>query len=151
MKNENSNFIKQVVPFTQVPNNLLYNPEISFKAKGIWAYMSAKPYGWHFSADRIAEETKEERKAILAGLKELSGAGYITAKKLKDGRVEYTLHWEVVRTSVSEPELESLKPSSSAKPNEPIVDVSSMKIRPKRDDYNSDDEYEQAFYKWNSR
>lgn len=131
MKNENSNFIKQVVPFTQVPNNLLYNPEISFKAKGIWAYMSAKPDGWHFSADRIAEETKEERKAILAGLKELSGAGYITAKKLKDGRVEYTLHWEVVRTSMSEPN----KPSS----------------RPKRDDYNSDEEYEQAFYKWNSR
>lgn len=146
-----NNFKKQVIPFTQVPNSLLYDPDISFKAKGLWAYMSAKPDGWNFSADRIATETKEERKAILAGLKELSGAGYITAKKLKDGRIEYTLHWEVVRTSMSEPELENLKPSSNAKPNEPIVDVSSMKIRPKRSDYKTDEEYEKAFYAWNSR
>lgn len=142
---------KIAVPFTQVPNGLLYDPNISFKAKGIWAYMSAKPEGWKFSADRIADETKEERKAILAGLKELSEAGYITAKKKGDGRIEYTLHWEVVRTSMSEPELENLEPSSSAKPNEPIVDISSMKMRPKRADYSSDEEYEKAFYKWNSK
>ena len=144
MKNENSNFIKQVVPFTQVPNNLLYNPEISFKAKGIWAYMSAKPDGWHFSADRIAEETKEERKAILAGLKELSGAGYITAKKLKDGRIEYTLHWEVATTSVPEPETPEMVRTSMSSADKPSS-------RPKRTDYNSEEEYEQAFYKWNSR
>lgn len=142
---------KIAVPFTQVPNGLLYDPNISFKAKGIWAYMSAKPEGWKFSADRIADETKEERKAILSGLKELSEAGYITAKKKGDGRIEYTLHWEVVRTSMSEPELENLKPLSSAEPNEPIVDISSMKMRPKRADYSSDEEYEKAFYKWNSK
>ena len=142
---------KIAVPFTQVPNGLLYDPNISFKAKGIWAYMSAKPEGWKFSADRIANETKEERKAILAGLKELSEAGYITAKKKGDGRIEYTLHWEVVKTSMPEPELENLEPSSSAKPNEPILDISSMKMRPKRADYSSDEEYEKAFYKWNSK
>jgi hypothetical protein len=113
--------------------------------------MSAKPEGWNFSADRIADETKEERKAILAGLKELSEAGYITAKKKGDGRIEYTLHWEVAKTSMSEPELENLKPLSSAEPNEPIVDISSMKMRPKRADYSSDEEYEKAFYKWNSK
>ena len=142
---------KIAVPFTQVPNGLLYDPNISFKAKGIWAYMSAKPEGWKFSADRIANETKEERKAILAGLKELSEAGYITAKKKGDGRIEYTLHWEVVKTSMPEPELENLEPSSSAKPNEPILDISSMKMRPKRADYSSDEEYEKEFYKWNSK
>lgn len=146
-----NNFKKQVVPFTQVPNELLYNPSISFKAKGLWAYMNAKPDGWRFSANRIANETKEKRKAILAGLKELSSSGYITAKKLKDGRIEYTLHWEVVRTSMSEPELKKPEPVAIAKPNEPIVDVSSMKMRPKRTDYSSDEEYEKAFYKWNSR
>ena len=140
-----NNFKKQVVPFTQVPNNLLYNPDISFKAKGLWAYMSAKPEGWHFSADRIAEETKEERKAILAGLKELSENGYITAKKKSDGRIEYTLHWEVVRKSVPEPE------PMADEPKQPIVDTTSMKIRPKRADYKNDEEYEKAFYAWNSR
>lgn len=146
-----NNFKKQVVPFTQVPNNLLYNPDISFKAKGLWAYMSAKPDGWHFSADRIADETKEERKAILAGLKELSENGYVTAKKKSDGRIEYTLHWEVVRTSVSEPKQEKLEPVDSTKLDEPIADAGSMKKRPKRADYETEEEYEKAFYKWNSR
>ena len=143
---------KIAVPFTQVPNGLLYDPNISFKAKGIWAYMSAKPEGWKFSADRIANETKEERKAILAGLKELSEAGYITAKKKGDGRIEYTLHWEVVSTSMSEPEPEPTEePETEPKKYEPIVDISSMKMRPKRADYSSDEEYEKAFYKWNSK
>lgn len=138
-----NNLIKQIIPFTQVPNGLLYNPDISFKAKGIWAYMSAKPEGWNFSADRIAEETKEERRSILSGLRELSDNGYITAKKLGSGRIEYTLHWEVVSKKAPEPVVKE-EP-------EPIVDISSLKIRPKRTDYSSDEEYEKAFYNWNSK
>lgn len=146
-----NNFKKQVIPFTQVPNNLLYDPDISFKAKGLWAYMNAKPDGWNFSADRISMETKEERKAILAGLKELSGAGYITAKKLKDGRIEYTLHWEVATTSMSEPKLKKPEPAPEPIPNRSVVDIADMEARPKRADYSSDEEYEKAFYKWNSK
>lgn len=136
-----SNLKKQALPFTQVPNELLYNPDISFKAKGIWAYMSAKPEGWNFSADRIAKETKEERKAILAGLKELSENGYITAKKLRDGRIEYTLHWETKKVfKVAVPEEKEEEP-----------EVMSNSSRPKRSDYKTEEEYEKAFYKWNSK
>ena len=137
--NMGTKLIKQTIPFTQVPNGLLYDPNISFKAKGIWAYMSAKPEGWNFSADRMAEETKEERKAILAGLRELSSAGYITAKKLKDGRIEYTLHWEVATASVPEPDIK----------HEPEkTENSSINSRPMRKNYSSDEEFEKAFYKW---
>lgn len=146
--------IKQTIPFTQVPNGLLYDPNISFKAKGIWAYMNAKPEGWMFSADRIAKEAKEERKAILAGLKELSENGYITAKKLKDGRIEYTLHWEVARTSVSEPEEElsmEYKPDAEIYMDGKDLVIVDKGARPLRKDFSSDKEYEKAFYKWNSR
>ena len=34
---------------------------------------------------------------------------------------------------------------------EPIVDISSLKMRPKKSDYKTDEEYEKAFYAWNSR
>ena len=147
-----TNLKRKVIPFTQVPNELLYNPDISFKAKGLWAYMSAKPEGWQFSADRIAEETKEERKAILAGLKELSEWGYITAKKLGTGRVEYTLHWEVAikPTAKSEPKSEpETNNDNDAKP-EPKPVVERPTSRPKRENYNSDKEWEDAVYLWNS-
>lgn len=142
----NTNLKKQAVPFTQVPNGLLYDSAISFKAKGIWAYMSAKPEGWNFSANRIAEETKEERKAILAGLKELSEAGYITAKKLHDGRIEYMLHWEIANIHRDKDQIPTSQENGTI---EPIISKPSS--RPKRDEYSSDEEFEQAFYKWNSK
>lgn len=152
---------KQPIPFTQVPNELLYNPNISFKAKGLWAYMSAKPAGWNFSADRIAQETKEERKAILAGLKELAEYGYITAKKLPNGRIEYTLHWEVVETKketpnqVADPEINQDEPtketpSADVGADEPMEKPSSGRRRPMRSDYEDEETFVKAFYKWNS-
>lgn len=134
-----NNFRKDGIPFTQVPNGLLYNPTISFKAKGLWAYMNAKPDGWNFSADRIATETKEERKSILAGLKELSENGYITAKKLGSGRIEYTLHYEVAITSKPESE-----PTTESKD-------SNLQPRPFRKNFDSDEEFEKALYNWSHR
>lgn len=163
---DNNIMIKQQVPFTQVPNELLYNPNISFKAKGLWAYMNAKPDGWNFSADRIALETKEERKSILAGLKELAEHGYITAKKRSDGRIEYTLHWESTlaqHEDQAEPSHESEKPEKTDEPEAQVVEPlpkddwpdqppvpSGNGRRPVRKNFNSDEEFERAFYKWNS-
>lgn len=140
-----NNLRKQQIPFTQVPNELLYNPNVSFKAKGIWAYMSAKPEGWQFSATRIAEETKEDRKAVLSGLKELSEAGYITAKKLGNGRIEYTLHWEVATSPV--PKVQDQQ--EPEKTEEPAKKPSEVGSRPLRADYKSDEEWEEALYSWN--
>jgi hypothetical protein len=172
MENE---FKKQAVPFTQVPNELLYNPDISFKAKGLWAYMSAKPNGWNFSADRIAKETKEERKSILAGLRELLEAGYLTAKRNGTGRMEYTLLWEPVKPSAFKKPDQAQTDTNGVKAPEPAQamfptktnDVPSpapeapqrpstpapqglYKPRPKRGDYDSGEEFEKAFYDWNS-
>lgn len=143
--------IKQQVPFTQVPNELLYNPTISFKAKGLWAYMSAKPAGWQFSAKRIAEETKEERKAVLGGLKELAEAGYITAKKLGDGRMEYTLHWEVATAKpVAKAAVVDPKPKPELDLAHPAPVTPEQRRRPVRANYKTDEEFEKAFYAYNS-
>lgn len=79
------------IPFTQVPNEILYRPDVSMKAKGIWAYMNAKPDGWFFAADRIADECTDGRDSIRTGLKELLQAGLLSAKKQPNGRFVYTL------------------------------------------------------------
>lgn len=142
-------FKKQAVPFTQVPNELLYNPDISFKAKGLWAYMSAKPDGWSFSAARIAEETKEERKAIQAGLRELSDHGYITAKKLSSGRIEYMLHWEP--SKAPKMAVEATEPAETVNvTSEPQKATTERSARPKRENFATEEEWEKAFYKWNN-
>lgn len=150
---EDNIFKKQVVPFTQVPNELLYDPRISFKAKGLWAYMSAKPDGWKFSADRISHETKEERKSILAGLRELVEFGYLTAKKCANGRMEYTLHYATVKPSAppetaEQPQKQEYVAPAEKTPGKPVYDAE--KARPRRSDYASEEEYEKASYSWNT-
>jgi len=64
---------------------------LSLKAKGIWAYMKSKPSNWDFSAKRIATESKDETKSVQRGMKELEECGYLSKKKLGNGRVHYTL------------------------------------------------------------
>ena len=61
----------------QIPNDLLNRPDISFKAKGIWAYLQSKPDGWSFSVDRIASQAQEGKTAVSAGLRELQNEGYL--------------------------------------------------------------------------
>lgn len=75
--------------FTQVSNHILVNPNISFKAKGIYAYLISKPENYQFSAERIADGSKEGRKAILSAIKEIEDSGYLHRSKMKDGRIEY--------------------------------------------------------------
>jgi len=67
--------------FGAVPNDLINNPEISFKAKGIFAYLNSKPDNWDFSVERIAAQVKEGIDSIRAGIQELESFGYL--KRIK--------------------------------------------------------------------
>jgi len=82
---------KADVGFAQIKNEVLFAKDISLKAKGLFAYIYAKPRDWQFSSARIADEIKEGRKSILGAMKELEDAGYLTRKRLSDGRVKYYL------------------------------------------------------------
>jgi hypothetical protein len=64
---------------------------LSLKAKGIWAYMKSKPAIWDFSAKRIAMDNKDETKSVQRGMRELENCGYLSKRKLGNGRVEYRL------------------------------------------------------------
>ncbi len=64
---------------------------LSLKAKGIWAYMKSKPATWDFSAKRIAMESRDETKSVQRGMRELEGYGYLSKRKLGNGRVQYKL------------------------------------------------------------
>lgn len=78
-------------PFVQVANNVLTDKELSFKAKGLFAYIYSKPVGWKFSSHRIAQDTLDSRDSIRSGLKELENQGYLKPNKLKSGHIEYQI------------------------------------------------------------
>jgi hypothetical protein len=77
--------------FTQVSNVVLNDKNLSWKAKGVYAYLYSKPDGWDFSSNRICNDSSDGRKTVLSALKELETAKYLTRKKLGNGRVEYNL------------------------------------------------------------
>jgi len=70
--------------YGQVPNELLNRKDISLKAKGMFAYLQAKPDGWEFSVERMEEQTKDGRDSITVAIKELETIGYLKRKPVKD-------------------------------------------------------------------
>lgn len=80
------------VPFTQVPNELLNDPRLSWKAKAIWSYIQSKPIDWDFATERMSTDSIDGRDATRSGIAELQKYGYIIAKKQASGRIKYYLN-----------------------------------------------------------
>jgi len=77
--------------YSVIPNDLVNNPEISLRAKGLFAFIQSKPDGWDFSADRISNQTKEGLQAVISALKELEKSGYLLRERFQNEQG----HWGV--------------------------------------------------------
>lgn len=62
---------------------------------------------------------------------------------------ENTKSAEAQARNTVEPRTDEPTEPETATKYEPIVDISSMKIRPKRSDFDTDEAFEKAFYNWN--
>lgn len=63
--------------FTQIPNTMLRDPELSCKAKGLLAMLLSNREGWTSYAEVLKSMTADGETAIQSGLKELEVAGYL--------------------------------------------------------------------------
>ncbi len=63
--------------FTVVPNILLRDTRLSYKAKGIFLQIISVPESWNFSVKGLATLARESTRAITSGLKELEACGYL--------------------------------------------------------------------------
>ena len=77
--------------FGAVPNELLNDPDISFKAKGLYAYLNSKPDNWDFSVESIAAQVKEGIDSVRGGIHELEKFGYLKRIKYQNEKG----YWEV--------------------------------------------------------
>lgn len=62
--------------FVTVPSPTIRDKELSFRARGVLAWLLDHPDGWEVKSDGIAREGKEGRDAIRSALTELAAAGY---------------------------------------------------------------------------
>lgn len=64
--------------FTIIDNNWLRDPRLSWKAKGLLAYIASHAAGHTLRTEQIQAEGADSRDAIRSGLRELEEAGYLT-------------------------------------------------------------------------
>ena len=64
-------------PYVMLDRRPLENQELSFKAKGILAYLMSRPDGWEVSVADLVKRGADGKASIRAGLKELRDAGHM--------------------------------------------------------------------------
>lgn len=70
--------------FTVLSNSVLRNPDLSFRSRGILAYLLSMPDNWHTSPAALERAGGEGLHAVRTSLKELEEAGYLRRLKRRD-------------------------------------------------------------------
>lgn len=96
---------KEDIPFTMVANEVLKDPSLSWKAKGMYAYLFSKPDEWDFSSLRIMREGIGGRHTVLAALKELEDHGLLIRIRQPNGKMDYILKHAVSHSPKDGPRL----------------------------------------------
>ena len=106
--------------FTKIPNELLNDKDLSWKAKGLFCYMASKKDNYHFTVKSLATQFNDGRSAIFAAMDELKAKGWMIYTKKADGFGKYAL----LATLKPESDKRTLeqKPSHQPKSDKQIMD-----------------------------
>ncbi|MEU6610279.1 hypothetical protein ABZ922_35425 [Streptomyces shenzhenensis] len=69
--------------FTQIANGLFRDSRLSFKAKGIFGYVSTHRNGWQVRVTDLVRLGPDGREAVRTGLQELEAHGYLIRERLR--------------------------------------------------------------------
>jgi len=110
------------IDFTQVPNEIINDFNVSLKAKGLYLYMVSKPDNWEFSLNGMESQLKESRSAILRIIDELCNLGYMDKIKNRIGSKQavndYVLHLSPILRSESQNETHKMRLTKCDSQNE---------------------------------
>ncbi len=82
--------------FTTLPNDLIRDRHLSWKALGLIVYILSLPDDFHLRLSYLTKQKKDGRDGTRAGLKELELAGYLTIRQERGERGKFTqVIWEV--------------------------------------------------------
>ena len=72
-----------------IQNAVLRNTALTFKARGLLAYLLSLPDNWSISAERIAATGPDGRDSIRTALQELERAGYVRRERRQNQRGQW--------------------------------------------------------------
>lgn len=82
--------------FAQIHNAALADGKLSFKARGLLAFLLSRPPGWHTSAERLAKSGIDGERAVKSGLKELEEHGYLNRTRRHNPENGQWIHEQTV-------------------------------------------------------
>jgi len=71
---------KRKANYTVIPNEMLNNPELSFKAKAILFYLLSKPDKWSVYLSQLAKASTDGYESVVSGMNELIANRYVFRK-----------------------------------------------------------------------
>lgn len=77
--------------FVQIRNEVIRDRRLSYKARGLLAFMLSFPDNYRITADSLADSSDEDgRRAVLSGLDELREAGYLVTVTERDAKGQFS-------------------------------------------------------------
>lgn len=157
MKNENGDGTG--ITYVIMPIEILQDKNLTSTEKILYCYLSLFKKGVCFqSNDKLAEMTGMDDSTVKRGLKKLAEMKYIFVEFVNNNSAQRRIY--VVLDNPKKLEYLSSKGMFNTSKNEPKSEDPVLKVevpkvdnsgsRPRRENYNSDEEFEKAFYKWNS-
>lgn len=76
---------RAMVPFAQVPHDVLEDDRLSWKAKGIYGYLAGRPGGWEVHRSDLVRRSTDGKHSLQTGVEELQAHGYLSIQRVRDG------------------------------------------------------------------
>lgn len=90
--------VKKEDPYVRIFNSVFSDDRISYKAKGILAYLLSKPNNWETKISDLYLNSIEGYDSIRSGISELILSGYMELKNILDNETgKFTGRYYVVR------------------------------------------------------
>lgn len=86
--------VKKETGYVVIDKTFLSDKRLSWKAKGIIAYMLSMPDDWVFYLDELSTHSTDGKSSFRSGLNELKKAGYVRRKKYRQD--DGTFKWETI-------------------------------------------------------
>jgi len=72
--------------FTTIDNKVIRDDKLSWKARGIFAYLWSQSDDWNFYETEIVKHSVDGRNSLRTGLKELEKFGYLKRKRIRNDK-----------------------------------------------------------------
>jgi hypothetical protein len=93
--------------YVKIPNDLVNDSTISWKAKGLFCHMASKPDNYNFTVASLASQFPDGKHTIFSALDELKNSGWITYRRKAGGYGKYKLNTSILSKAENQMEIAS--------------------------------------------